>query len=51
MWWLTPVILATWKADIWRIEVWGQPFVNKNRARDMELQVMLDDKRPSREAD
>jgi hypothetical protein len=24
-WWLTPVILATWEAEIRKIEVWGQP--------------------------
>jgi hypothetical protein len=24
-WWLMPVIVATWEAEIWRIAVWGQP--------------------------
>jgi hypothetical protein len=24
-WWLTPVILATWEAEISKIVVWGQP--------------------------
>jgi hypothetical protein len=24
-WWLRPVILATWEAEIWRIHVSGQP--------------------------
>jgi hypothetical protein len=24
-WWLTPVILATWEAEIRRIMLWGQP--------------------------
>jgi hypothetical protein len=25
MWWLTPVILATWEVELTRITVWGQP--------------------------
>jgi hypothetical protein len=24
-WWLVPLILATWKAEIGRTVVWGQP--------------------------